>query len=156
MSRRAAATARHLGATLRSAAARRDRAAQLIGEQALRGPLSVAELARAVGISPRTVRRYRDRAAQNVGKQRATARDARADISAPDAQPNRDDEQNALRALRRLSTNGRAPSVRTYRADRRAHGAPSVERVEQLFGSWRAAVLAADLEPRNPGRPRKR
>jgi len=156
VTRRARADARYLGRTLRLLEQRRDRTAHLIGLAALRGPLSVSELARETGRHPRTIRRYRDRAAEIVGTAPTTAPDARADISGTLARRDHDERQTALNVIRQMASGGQPPTVRAYRAAQRDYNAPSVETVVALFGSWRAAVESAGLDPRTPGRPRRR
>lgn len=156
MSRRARLDVRRLAHAARVSQARRSRALHLIGMAALEGPLSVGEIAREARLSPSTVRRWRDRVAENVSKAPATAPDGGADISAPAGREDARARQRALRALRAMSVGGVAPAVRTYRANQAAYRAPSVEALEQAFGSWRDAVIAAGLEPRDVGRPRRR
>ncbi len=154
MSRRQRRELRSLAQTARVLAERRSRALYLIGRSTLVGTLSVADVARETGLSPRSIRRYRDLAAGTAVGTFSTAPGASADISGRAGRLSGDERERALHALRALSVAGRPPSVRKYRANRRLYAAPSFERVEVIFGSWRDAVLAADLEPRRVGRPR--
>lgn len=156
MSRRQRQDVRRLAHEARVHAARRERALHLLGAAVAESDLTLADIARATGLSPRSLRRYRDRATENVGTRPATAARANADISAPRVGMAGSERERAVRALRALASHGYAPPVRVYRSQRVRYGAPSVERVEQLYGSWAAAAQAADLTPRPVGRPRRK
>lgn len=154
MSRRQRRELRSLAQTARVLAERRSRALHLIGRSTLVGTLSVADVARETGLSPRSIRRYRDLAAGTAAGTFSTAPDASRDISGRAGGASVGTRESTIRALRALSVGTRPPSVRMYRANRRLYGAPSVSAIAAEFGSWHAAVLAADLEPRRVGRPR--
>lgn len=154
MSRRQRRELRSLAQTARVLAARRNHALYLIGRSAHVGTLSIADVAREIGMSPRSIRRYRDLAAGTDAGTFSTAPDASRDISGRAGGASTDTRESAIRALRALRVGTRPPSVRTYRTNRRHYGAPSVAAIVAEFGSWREAVVAADLEPRLVGRPR--
>lgn len=157
MTRAQRAEVRRLAREAQLMQARRERALFLLGRCVLVGDLTVAEVAREVGLSARSVRRYRDRAAVLLAGTFSAPSRAPGDISGRAGRVSGAARRGAaLRALQAMAVNGVAPAVRTYRRNRRYYGAPSMAGIAAEFGSWRAAVLEADLVPREVGRPRSR